>query len=888
MAPVAPAGATLAIALLVVSIYGLAPVGPSPTPAPRSGPALAQAGAIASIGPPSSAAGPAPVQRPPVPFPWPAPHVAAPPVALDPGQLPRAAPARSGAAIAAFPATPRGAWSLSAPDAASPPDLSLNGSTLLALSSNTTVGNITLADNATLYVDRSAPEKAVTLTVLGDITLTGNATLYLNRSNLAIDESYDVEWTIALYGTSRLGMLGGNLTTNGFQWGAAYEDRSNATFVDSFVGYPSGWVDSDLVGAAQLNVWASWYDSDVILFDNALAPSTARFFADASAGFNVWLTFKNGTSASISLPGLDSWQNWTLPGNASATGVNYTIDIVDSFVPVWAVMAWQGADLTLVNSPDVAVALDLEYGTTALAGLSQAHESNFTVASNGLDVKVVNSTVLTWNLYPFAGVVNVSNSEVGEIQVFGSASASVVNSVLTGEGGYYGEQGSGTLTLSTSQVQGLLIGYSGLVQVFGSTFDPTVSTQVLATGTGVVYVDGSAVVGSDTFAQLQAGTLEVAWPVSVTIFLGGSVVGGAATTVVYTNNLTVAAQGVTDSAGDWEPSLVSWELNRTGRSSFSYAITAGIGANGSEAALPTIVQSLDVALYLNPLIDGSSPSAGATGVSPTVTDVLVYFTFPMMTGSAPPPVTISPTPNGASWSWGVADESLVLALPGGLLANTTYTVTVNGTLETEYALGLTTTYRFSFTTGAAPIFVPGVTRTSPSPGATGVSVNTSINVGFNLTMNASSLVTAFTLTPSAVGTISTTASALTWTPSAPLAANTTYQVQIGVSARSGAGAALPAPYRFSFKTAAPPSTAPPIAKPPAPSRNTTANRSSSPAGAAWTTDALIGVAAIVLVAVVGLLLLRRRAPPPPPAVAAPPPSPSPWDEGAARPPPSGR
>ncbi|MCI4340539.1 MAG: hypothetical protein L3J73_04660, partial [Thermoplasmata archaeon] len=198
---------------------------------------------------------------------------------------------------------------------AGPTDVNLSGTATLVIASDTTVLNVSLHNHAILYVHSATIRP--TLTVLGNIRLYDQSVLFVNASNLAIGESYNVEWNIQVMGSAQFAMVYSNLTTNGYQWGAAYEENANVTFLSSLVGYPTGWLDSSLIGAARLTVLGSWYSSDVILFDNAFAPSTANFSAANSAGFNVWLNFKWGTSANLSLPGLTGWRNWSFPAGAA-------------------------------------------------------------------------------------------------------------------------------------------------------------------------------------------------------------------------------------------------------------------------------------------------------------------------------------------------------------------------------------------------------------------------------------------------------------------------------------------------------------------------------------------------------------------------------------------
>ncbi|MCF6147408.1 MAG: hypothetical protein E3K37_01995 [Candidatus Kuenenia sp.] len=105
-----------------------------------------------------------------------------------------------------------------------------------------------------------------------------------------------------------------------------------------------------------------------------------------------------------------------------------------------------------------------------------------------------------------------------------------------------------------------------------------------------------------------------------------------------------------------------------------------------------------------------------------------------------------------------------------------------------------------------PTVTLSVTSVSPSNGASGVSVTTSVTATFSLTMNGSTLTTdTFFLSGSSgnvSGIVSTNGSTATFTPSENLDYNTTYQATIttGAQAANYAGTTLSSNYSWSFTT----------------------------------------------------------------------------------------
>ncbi|MCI4335891.1 MAG: Ig-like domain-containing protein [Thermoplasmata archaeon] len=760
-----------------------------------------------------------------------------------------------------------------ASDGTAPPNIALTGNTTLIESSNTTVGSISLQGNSTLYVH--SPSGRTTFTILGNVYVNNSATFFVNGSNLLIGESYDVEWGIYLTGTPKFGLESANVTMNGYQWGAEYANGANVTIVDSYVGYPSGWVDTDLVGAPRLTLLSSWYSSDVILFDSSVAPSTANFSAAFSVGFNVWLNFKSGTTANLSLPGLDTAGNWTFPGADHVSGVNYTVNLYFCIVSIFAVMLWQGANLTLANSPDLAISLNVVAGNVALAGLSQSPYANYSLRSGGFTLQLWNTTVFTWNLYPFGGAVTVASSQIGEIQVFNAATTRVDGSTLTADGGYYGEQGTGSLFIVNSTIEGQIVGYSSVATVENCSVNSPGTSQVLATGTGRVDATNTTLASQDTYRALGQGVIQIAWPVTTTFTLAGAPAASAAVALRDLPSLAPVDAGTASSVGIWAIEVTSVILNASSSSSPSYVETAASPGYGATLAIGGLVGPVSYRVGLSPLVDQTTPANGSVNVSTNLAAVVVRFHFPMNESQTMGAVTIVPTQTGVQPGWDAAGQTLTLSLSGALLANTTYHVQVSANALTADDIPFGGSYASSFQTAPAPLAVPAVTASSPTNGATNVSVNASVTVRFSLPMSVGEIAAAFSISPSSAhGSVASNSTALVWTPSSPMAYATNYTVTVSTAAKSAAGAALAAPYVLSFRTASAPA---------APHPNPTATPpTAAPPGPPWMEYAFAGVIVLaVLAGIASLVFWRRGRRPGPTAPAAPTSSvapPAPWDE----------
>jgi hypothetical protein len=243
----------------------------------------------------------------------------------------------------------------------------------------------------------------------------------------------------------------------------------------------------------------------------------------------------------------------------------------------------------------------------------------------------------------------------------------------------------------------------------------------------------------------------------------------------------------------------------------SQFITAGVTADTNRPRV----------LSTSPLTTTPGPTPGA----PTNSSVAVVFNKPMNEASieALAPATFTVTceapcvsPTGVvSYAAGSSTAVFVPAAP--LLAATTYTAMIstaatdlagNALAGNQAALPAASAYVWTFTTAAA--LAPGaitVLSTAPLAAATGVCPNATVNATFTvpsglrlnpLTINSST----FTVTGPAPGLAPVTASTIgvdaatghiaTFTPAAPLAADTTYSASISGGAGGVTDLAIPA------------------------------------------------------------------------------------------------
>jgi PKD repeat protein len=216
-----------------------------------------------------------------------------------------------------------------------------------------------------------------------------------------------------------------------------------------------------------------------------------------------------------------------------------------------------------------------------------------------------------------------------------------------------------------------------------------------------------------------------------------------------------------------------------------------------------------------PTVIGESPASGATGIAVPNAVLLMSLSATFSEPVQPSTITLtlvdsSGNPVAITTNYSDATNTIT-AWPQVFLAySTTYKVTVSGATD---AAGNTmaSPFTWSFTTASASAAtVPTVTSVSPAYNGSSVDVSTPIAVNFNEAVLASSisssnftLVSALgnavpaTIAYSDIGTLHTA----TLTPAAELAYSTTYTATVS-GAQNSSGIAIPAPFTWSFTTAA--------------------------------------------------------------------------------------
>ncbi len=162
----------------------------------------------------------------------------------------------------------------------------------------------------------------------------------------------------------------------------------------------------------------------------------------------VWVEFPSGSQAEYSPPMPGSIDHWTFPP-ASAVGIRQTVLMDRCEAKLWPMLVRSDSRLTL---------RDIAEGNWIVVGLYMPTSATVTRLRNGelyedttldlgdRELRLINASVDTWNLYPQAhAVVEVSDSLLGEVLSFQSSRVRMVATTIDGSGGFLGARDASTI-----------------------------------------------------------------------------------------------------------------------------------------------------------------------------------------------------------------------------------------------------------------------------------------------------------------------------------------------------------------------------------------------------------------------------------------------------------
>lgn len=403
--------------------------------------------------------------------------------------------------------------------------------------------------------------------------------------------------------------------------------------------------------------------------------------------------------------------------------------------------------------------------------------------SEGMDPATINATTFTLRVTGGAAIAGaVTYNQATRTATFTPAS-SLPNPVNF----------TATITTGARDLAGnaLAAPFSWTFTTRDDTGPTVVATSPAAGATGVS--PGTAV--NITFSEALDATTINATNITMRVTTSGAAVPGTVTynattrvatftpaaTLAQTTSYTVTVgAAVRDAAG-----------NQMG-APFTFAFTTGDTNAPSVVSVVPANGALNVALNTTVRVTFSEPMDPA---SLTTTTVSLRNTVT----SAVVPATVT---------YDASANTAVLTPSAPLAANTNYTLTVTTGARDAAGNPLGGQFTSTFTTINPDTTAPTVTAVAPTNNAVGVPVSTTVQVTFSEEMNQSTLNTTNitlrnTITNALVaGTVSSTATVATFTPSGPLSNATNYTVTVTTGVTDVAGNPLASQFTSTFTTAA--------------------------------------------------------------------------------------
>jgi len=271
-----------------------------------------------------------------------------------------------------------------------------------------------------------------TATILGDVFVAGPAArLEIDSSYMFFPQLYFYQRTLLLALNARLTIRNSTMDYSGLSHNLMATDNANVEMEQvTYVGFTTnGFYRNAAITMNGCNQAGEYVITD----------SCQLSFHDVST-LLLWHQVPSQASLSIEFPDGASVSHYQFqPGQAGVSGIHYTIDVTNSTEVWWALMPAGGSNVLVQNSDLRAIGLwFLGSDTVEVNGLvDNSTYANFTAGLNDRTLQLINSSVMTWSLYPMEkSYVKVQSCIVGEIGTMGSSRCDNIGVFADGSGGY--------------------------------------------------------------------------------------------------------------------------------------------------------------------------------------------------------------------------------------------------------------------------------------------------------------------------------------------------------------------------------------------------------------------------------------------------------------------
>ncbi|HTT34692.1 MAG TPA: Ig-like domain-containing protein [Thermoplasmata archaeon] len=676
-----------------------------------------------------------------------------------------------------------------APSAA-PADLTLAGTTVLNVTHNLTVGNLTVEDSA--QFDFGTGSWSATLTVEGNIVVSGDARVNLWDAFVVVASSYSGERSMALYDNASVALHPAFVSSMGYPFDVFLYEDANLSILNSELGSWTVVMNHD---------HSSTYCVNSEVYADLQPEDSSRLALTDCAGGTLWLIFPDGATGNVSVPAANTDTTWSFPSAGTTSGVGYTIQLVDTWPGLYAVLLNDGATVTLHDSAAVDVSLLPVNDSIAASGLRETHYAALSVVASSMRLTLENVSVESWNFYPVGGSLALDNSDLGEVMGWSGAAIALAASNLTGDGGYYATFDNSTMSITGCAIASEILAYdASRIVVSNSSLDAPGPESVLAVGTATVVAVNDTLAGDAAYAAQDGGQVIVEAPLTLvaTRLDGGGPAAGAVGAATWVANGTSAGSFSAGADGRALLDLVIEVVTATGVTVSGDVLAVATAGTAVGSAEGRVTGPALWSIVLVPFVLGTEPADGSAAVDPGSL-FIITFGVPMNSTETVAALTIVPATTVVT-SWSGNGSVLSVEPVGGWAPSTAYWLSLGPPAATLTGVALPAGLGWGFTTAAALATVEAV-ATDPAAGSTGVGLVAGVGIDFSVPMDAVSTTAAFSISPATPGSASVlNGTDLRWVPRQPLVPGTTYAVAVSTSAESADGRPLSKAVDLSFTT----------------------------------------------------------------------------------------
>ncbi|RKZ31349.1 hypothetical protein DRQ36_02415 [bacterium] len=314
-----------------------------------------------------------------------------------------------------------------------------NPDTVLVIDRDTTIyANIILLNNAQLII------RDCVFTYKGNIVATGNSRLIVEDADFILPQDYIYQFQFIVVDSAGIEYRNSRINSSLLPFGAGVTHR--AFFEMDSVEMDAAFITFLLMENSRIDInHANGAGEFVVLGD-----SCSLHIAHSDTVL-IWLGFPKNSSGEVhgSFGMGDYVESYSFP-DSTCTGISYSIELDSLSGLILATMAEDSTEVVVYDA-DLQSCGNIFYNNwvDTISGLVDgSHYDDFSPHLPGRTLRLVNSSVKAWNLYPYENTeITLQSSIFGELCSDSLAQTTIMNATCDGMGGHVGAGGSATFIM---------------------------------------------------------------------------------------------------------------------------------------------------------------------------------------------------------------------------------------------------------------------------------------------------------------------------------------------------------------------------------------------------------------------------------------------------------